>query len=91
VNPKDKGFLCIPCLEKRLKRKLDFDDLTLCRNNIENTYTRKIIKKTISNYELNLRKGGKELASASFLTRKRIKRGTKIDLKKKNTLKFIHF
>lgn len=92
ANPKDSGLLCIPCLEKRLKRKLDFDDLILCHANIENTYTRKIIKKVILNYEAKLKKGGMELASLSLIPKRTVKQNTKIDLRgKKNTKKFIHF
>ena len=37
--------------EKRMKRKLKFEDLTLCPVNISNPYTRFIIKKYINDYE----------------------------------------
>lgn len=47
----EKNMLCIKCLEKRMKRKLKFEDLTLCPVNISNPYTRFIIKKYINDYE----------------------------------------
>ena len=36
ANPKIKGMLCIGCLEKRLKRKLDQPDFMWCDLNLMN-------------------------------------------------------
>ena len=41
------GFLCIPCLEKRMGRKLIKEDLLLAPCNIYNPYTQKIMGITL--------------------------------------------
>lgn len=49
-----ENMLCVRCLEKRMKRQLKFKDLTLCIVNIDNPYTRNIIKTYIREYEKKL-------------------------------------
>ena len=42
-----KGFLCIDCLEQRLGRKLELEDILLCPlTTLFNPYTRNIILET---------------------------------------------
>lgn len=50
-------LLCVGCFEKRMGRKLRYDDLTLCLLNIINPYTRGIIKNFILDYERKLELG----------------------------------